>query len=228
MTLKELQDNLVCIARQRVRAGRITERSLARSCGLSQPHIHNVLKNLRTLSPTSSDRLMRALNLQITDLLWRCSGEDGLNFRIIPVLRARLGPGSEAVFTDFRSYTPVPLPLLQNLERPVCARLAPDLVMPCAFSGNDLVLLDQSENVRSAPSPAGWWVVSESGGLRVRYIRTHDARLFIANEARLEQPDEWDLIPLARRNILEIVRARIVWMGREMETETAGPLDAAG
>ncbi len=55
--------------RWRVRNGEISERGLARLAGLSQPHVHNVLKGVRVLSPESADRLLRALGLNAADLL---------------------------------------------------------------------------------------------------------------------------------------------------------------
>ena len=55
--------------RWRVRNGEVTERGLARMAGLSQPHVHNVLKGVRLLSPESADRLLRVLGLRAADLL---------------------------------------------------------------------------------------------------------------------------------------------------------------
>lgn len=59
--------------RWRVRNGEISERGLARLAGLSQPHVHNVLKGVRVLSPDSADRLLRALGLNAGDLLLNSS-----------------------------------------------------------------------------------------------------------------------------------------------------------
>ncbi len=47
--------------RDRVRSGEITERGIARETGLSQPHVHNLLKGIRAPSPESADLLMRAV-----------------------------------------------------------------------------------------------------------------------------------------------------------------------
>ncbi len=60
--------------RWRVRNGEVTERGLARLAGLSQPHVHNVLKGVRLPSPESADRLLRALGLRAADLLPVCPG----------------------------------------------------------------------------------------------------------------------------------------------------------
>jgi hypothetical protein len=221
----DLQGKLVDLARERVRAGQVTERGLARMSGMSQPHMHNVLKGVRSLSTSSADRLMQALGIRVSDLLWGISsGTDG-GIQAVPVLRSRIGPGTAGALTDFQGNIPMPGWLLKNLFEPVAARLAPDLVMPAALAANDLMLLDQNPVVRAAPAGNGVWIVAEGAGLRARYLRLTGARLLVGNEVTRGDPQQWLSIPLHGRNILEIVRAHIVWIGREMETEPAGPAD---
>jgi hypothetical protein len=225
---RELQDRLIDIARARVRAGELTERGLARMCGISQPHMHNVLKNIRMLSTGAVDRLMRALDIHISDLLWRVSTEPDAGFRAIPIVRNRIGPGYDAVFGVIRGHYPLPESLLRDIVDPLAARLGPDLVLPEALAAHDLVLLDQNPRVRSTPvGGASIWVVKEGTSLSVRYLRMDGTSLYLANEVTLRHPEQWHSIPLAGRNILDIVRARIVWIGREMEKESDGPFDPA-
>jgi len=69
MVFQELHERLVANLRERVQSGELTERGLARICGVSQPHIHNVLKGKRTLSTEMSDWILRQLNLDLLDLL---------------------------------------------------------------------------------------------------------------------------------------------------------------
>lgn len=229
MYFQELQGRLIDIARERVHTGQLTERGLARSCGISQPHMHNVLKNIRVLSTSAADRLMAALHIGVSDLLWRISTEPDAGVREIPLIRNRIGPGFDAVLTAIRGHFPLPESLLRGLVDPVAARLGPDLVLPNALAAHDLVLLDQNPSVRSEPhGTAGVWVVKEGAGLSVRYLRMRGTSLCLANEVTLEDPHQWHSIPLAGRNILDIVRARIVWMGREMEEEPPGSADPAG
>jgi transcriptional regulator with XRE-family HTH domain len=223
----ELQQRLIDVARQRVRAGKFTERGLARVCGISQPHIHNILKNARSLSNESADRLLQALEINLPDLLWRDNTLAAVNFRAVPVMQNRIGPGSEAVFSAWSGQVPLPESLVASLVEPVIARLAPDLVLPRTLAANDLALLDQNPAVRSSPGGTAAWVVSERSGMRVRYLRIERGQLFAVNEATLDDPEQWQLIPLEGRNILEVVRARIVWIGREMEKEPAGSAEPA-
>ncbi len=229
MYFRELHQRLIDVARERVRAGEFTERGLARIAKVSQPHMHNVLKGIRALSPDSADRLMRALRLSIPDPIWKGSGrdEDG-SFRMIPILRSRIGPGSEANFSVFRGHVPLEERVLQGVVNPVAARLAPDLALPRELAANDLVLLDQNPAMRARPDEQNLWVVADSTGLRVRYLRTRGGRLHAASEANLRDPGKWQPLPLQSRNILEIVRARIVWFSRKMEKEPAGPAEPAG
>lgn len=109
--------------------------------------------------------------------------------------------------------------MVENLVDPVAARLGPDLVMPRVLAPHDLVLLDQNPEVRAAPGADGLWVLCEGNRLRVRYLRLGGTRLYVVDETTLADPQRWHSIPLQGRNILDIVRARIVWMGREMEKQ---------
>jgi hypothetical protein len=220
---QELQRKLIDLARERIRAGEVTERGLAKICEISQSHMHNVLKNVRGCSTDSADRLMKALDLSVPDLLWRVPDVIDSDIRAIPIVRNRIGPGTDAVLSTFRGHIPMPDWLLKDAIDPVVARLGPDLVMPRAVAAHDLVLLDQNPSARADPQPANLWVVGEGAGLRVRYIRRPGGQLHLVNELTLDDPHKWRFVPLQGRNILDVVRARIVWISREMETEPAGP-----
>jgi hypothetical protein len=224
----ELYRLLIDTARQRVRSGEVTERRLARLCGLSQPHMHNVLKSLRSLSPESADRLMDVLDLNIPALIFRSGSRADTAVCTVPILRNRLGPGSESVLTNYRGFMPFLARRIASVVEPVVAQLAPDLVLPKALAANDYVLLDRNPAVRASPSGGGYWVVAESPGLRVRYVKLGETHVYLANESNVRDPPNWQPIPLHDRNILEIVRARIVWISREMETTPAAPPDAPG
>ena len=67
--LSELRARLVRHLRDMVHNGELTERALARSTGVSQPHIHNVLKGKRELSVEMADLILNALHLDVYDLL---------------------------------------------------------------------------------------------------------------------------------------------------------------
>ncbi len=219
MHIEDLYDRLVDVARQRIRAGELTERGLSRMCGLSQPHMHNVLKNIRTLSAGSAGRLMDALGVTLPELVWRFRDEDASAVRVIPIVRNRIGPGIEAVLSSWRGFMPFSKGLVEPLSSPVVAQVAPDLVLPSAVAANDFILLDQNPEVRSRPGGEKCWVVSDGSGLRIRYVKVSGTKIYLANENTVADPRQWQAIPLQDRDITDIVRARIVWIGRQLEPD---------
>ena len=69
MNFKHLEHRLLCELRELVRSGAVTERGLARRAGVSQPHIHNVLKGKRFFSTEKADQVLRSLGLDVLDLI---------------------------------------------------------------------------------------------------------------------------------------------------------------
>ena len=69
MTFQDLQHRLLDELRQRVRRGEATERGLARLSGISQPHLHNVLKGKRILSMEKADTMLRRLQMDVLHLI---------------------------------------------------------------------------------------------------------------------------------------------------------------
>jgi hypothetical protein len=69
MTFYDLQQRLLEDLRQRVRSGAATERGLARLSGISQPHLHNVLKGKRILSMEKADDVLRRLQIDVLHLI---------------------------------------------------------------------------------------------------------------------------------------------------------------
>jgi hypothetical protein len=64
-----LHTRLLDLLRLRIRNGVVTERQLARITGVSQPHMHNVLKGVRYLSFQMTDQVLARLRLSVADLL---------------------------------------------------------------------------------------------------------------------------------------------------------------
>ena len=69
MNFDHLRKLLVEFLRKKIRNGEWTERSLAKQADISQPHLHNVLKGVRVLSPEMADRLLETVGLTVRDLL---------------------------------------------------------------------------------------------------------------------------------------------------------------
>lgn len=98
----ELLHRLRTWLNHQVHNGALTERGLARRAGLSQSHIHNVLKGVRILTPATADRILKALNLTLLDLLEPGEGERLLGRKLeqdqTGPLTAPPGPQGETVF----------------------------------------------------------------------------------------------------------------------------------
>lgn len=69
MDFETLKRRLLTRVRTRVQNGELTERGLARMIGISQPHMHHILKGVRSLSLENADRILRRLNLTVLDLI---------------------------------------------------------------------------------------------------------------------------------------------------------------
>ncbi len=69
MDFETLQRRLLAQVKTYVRNGDLTERGLARMIGISQPHMHHILKGVRTLSIENADRILRRLDLTVLDLI---------------------------------------------------------------------------------------------------------------------------------------------------------------
>jgi transcriptional regulator with XRE-family HTH domain len=69
MYFEVLQGRLIAHVHARVQRGEVTERALARHTGISQPHLHNVPKGVRVLSPQMADLLLHRLHITLVDLL---------------------------------------------------------------------------------------------------------------------------------------------------------------
>ncbi len=65
----ELLRRLGQTTRERIRSGEFSERGLAKIAGISQSHLHNVLKGARSLTPQLADQLLKALGLSIGALI---------------------------------------------------------------------------------------------------------------------------------------------------------------
>jgi len=69
MDFQELERRFIEHLRLRIRRGELTERGLAKLAGVSQPHVHNVLKGKRVFSTAMADAILRVLRLDLLDLI---------------------------------------------------------------------------------------------------------------------------------------------------------------
>ena len=69
MNFREQQCRLIAHLHALIRSGNATERGLARLTGVSQPHMHNVLKGKRFLSLEMADQVLAQLHLDLLDFI---------------------------------------------------------------------------------------------------------------------------------------------------------------
>jgi hypothetical protein len=69
LNFAQLNLRMTTYLRECIRRGELTERGLARATGISQPHIHNVLKGKRVLSGELADEILRKLHLDLKDFI---------------------------------------------------------------------------------------------------------------------------------------------------------------
>ena len=69
MDFQELQGRFIDHLRARIRSGQLTERRLAKLAGISQPHMHNVLRRKRGISIEMADVILQVLRIDLYDLL---------------------------------------------------------------------------------------------------------------------------------------------------------------
>jgi hypothetical protein len=216
MMFTEVRSSLVAVLRSRVRNGELTERGLAKLVGVSQPHIHNVLKGARALSPELSDQILQHLRLSLLDLIERDYIKAYLNFDgpgggyvYVPVLRGNIGPAcpwpTEAVLTE---RMPFHASQVASIDNPVAVRLAEDARMLNTFSAGDVALLDQSHRARSNIEPAAYYVVKCGSGGVVRRLQLSENTLYLIPEDARKHPPGWHRIALNGRQLTHFIRAR--------------------
>jgi hypothetical protein len=223
MSFRKLQDNLIQVLRERVHNGEISERRLAKITGVSQPHIHNVLKGVRELSPGLSDRILQEFRLSVRDL-W---GDDARVDWGIPIVQDPVGPGHRFPRECYGGSHPFSLEVKDRWTHPVVFRLVRDPQMEPDLLEKDMVLVDRAQAVRRTPDAHSLYLVEFAGWGLVRYVRREDAGIYLAATGTPGTPGPWRRADLDGRDILEVIRGRIVWIGRQMETP-AGFVDQAG
>jgi hypothetical protein len=219
-----LQIRLIAHIKARVRNGDGTERSLARLSGISQPHMHNVLKGARVFSPELADQVLRRLRIDLLDLLEanepgdtprRASGEQPLH-RTVALLDGYIGPQHPypAAGSGHGGYPFLPGDL-EGLESPVAARLGPDPRMAELFSDGAVVLLDRSE-ARCGNPDEGYYALDLGGQSGIRLVRPGTRRLYLLGRDAGEDPQKWPSVALPDRGLLQLIKGRVSLVVRRL------------
>ena len=225
MTFREAQLKLLAYVVDRIHNGELTERGFARLIGISQPHVHNVLKGVRNLSPEIFDSILKCFNMSLLDLASVQEVEANLKKRKArehvaeaAFLDSPIGPGMpwpEGI--NWRRSYPLPFSALTAQAGLIMAELATDPYMYETLTGSDIALLDTSERARSDISPLGLYVVSRGGEAVLRHIRPGGQGFYLVTDATLDTPALWEKVGMPASDSARIIKARVRWIGRERD-----------
>ena len=224
MLLIELHKALLRCVQERVRNGELTERSLAKRIGVSQPHMHNVLKGSRELSVELADQILQHMHMSILDVVEARSLQEHLfatsservQYCHVPVLEGLVGPGQPWPTTlAVDEYFPVPTHKLDPFSHPVIAKLATDSRMYPTFGKGDAALLDQSRRARIEVDPRNYYVVKRGAGGLVRRARLSGKHLFLMTEDSLDTPSAWEKVELDNLAVEHVIRARAIFLAAD-------------
>jgi DNA-binding transcriptional regulator YdaS (Cro superfamily) len=234
LTFQDGQLRLLAYVRERIHNGELTERGFARSIGISQPHAHNVLKGVRKLSPKISDSILKLFHITLVDLASLDELEANLKKRRaqqpvaqLAFLEAPIGPGKPwPAEINWLDRYPLPFRAPTAPEGLAMARLAPDRSMDRTLGDADIGMLDTSGRGRSETSPEGLYAIERAGEVVIRYLRPGATGHYLVTDATMNQPEQWERIIVNRVELLAMVRARVLWLGREDDREL--PMDQRG
>jgi transcriptional regulator with XRE-family HTH domain len=225
LTFREAQLKLLAYVVDRIHNGELTERGFARAIGISQPHVHNVLKGVRNLSAEISDSILKYFKISLLDLASIEEVEANLKKRRpvrtvaeAPFLDSPIGPGMpwpEGI--NWRRSYPLPFSALTGQAGLLMAELAKDPYMYETLAGSDIALLDTSERARSDISPFGLYVVNRGGETVLRYIRPGAEGFYLVTDTTLEMPALWEKLHMPASELAKIVKARARWIGRKRD-----------
>ena len=219
-----MQKRLVLRMRRHVQNGDFTERGFARSLGISQVHIHNVLKGARSLSINLNDLVLKRLGLTIFDIctpdeLRRHLAVSSILARPcvdLPFQEGRIGPGNPwSTVVDPRFRHPVPCFLVNSGATLLLVRLGDDPRMESSLSGSDIAVLDLTPSI---PTPDALYVIDRGSDAVIRRVRSGARKLYLAADSDLDHPEDWEA--MTERRQAGISRGRVRWLGRERDAGT--------
>jgi hypothetical protein len=215
-----IQVRLLERLRGMVERGELTESALGGMLDYSQPQVHNVLKGERGLTPEFADRVLEVFRMEIEDLLPERNRPhpDASRFREVRILKGQIAAGQpfplEMNWAGTRVFT---AEFLGRFRQPILVKVgrAETSMLP-TIQPNDLLLLDQSPDRRRHPKMTRIYAVNLEEGGTVKRCEVVGKELVVMPENMQQRGVSPRTIPLADRDVLEIIRGEVVWIGREL------------
>ena len=194
--------------------------------GISQPHIHKVLKGTRSLSPHGFDLVMKSMNLEILDLFSDAELSTGVAKRSsdgpcieLPILPPAIGPGrgwSNA--TRWTESYPVPCSIFSGSQHLALVRLRPDQAMRYTAAGYNLAVLDQVDLLPKTAFEA-IYAIDRGEETVLRRIRRGARHIYLASDDDADNPLRWEQLPAGNPVKDRVLRGKVVWFGREKPSQ---------
>lgn len=234
LSLTVLQRRLLDQVRLRLCNGELTERRLARMAGISQPHMHNVLKGVRSLTPEVADLLLASLGLSVLDMIAPEEASALVEARywgheaavLAPVANDPIGPGHPfPSFTEAREWLRLPPSVWAGRRRLALAPLAHDPDSP-VDGGHRFALFCLDEAVRLQAAPGAVCLLRWRGTGRLRRVRIEAGEVIVLPSDPPRAEAGCDFIRPDEQGPLQTVRGTVIWTGADFRS--ASPLDYMG
>lgn len=202
--------------------GEFTERGLARLTGISQPHLHHILAEKRSLTPHVADAILASVGWGIGDLISDEELDEILMDRRshsrmrrrIPLIAGRIGPSVPFPETsDVQEWLLVHTQQCEGIRRVFLAGLEPDPAAPFTGLAGAFALIAEDEDLRLRLAPEDWYLLRWGGAGLLRRVRAEGGSLVLLGQETLHGGGGPASIPMAGHSLLSIVRGRLLWTG---------------
>jgi hypothetical protein len=68
---------------------------------------------------------------------------------------------------------------------------------------------------RTKPTPEGLYAVERDGEVVLRYLRPGSRGYYVLTDAAIESPNQWEHLNISPRDLPDLIKARVLWLGRE-------------
>jgi hypothetical protein len=210
--------------RRRVHNGEVSERSLARLIGVSQPHMHNLLKGTRALTDEVADGMLYQLRISLLDLCdprllerhTAALAAGAPHSVALPVLRGRIGPGNSwPTEAEKHERLHVPVTAVTDMWQPVVCRLGEDELMLPLFAAGDFVLLDQSNTVRTRIVDDRLYLIKQGDTGLIRHVRRIGSTHYIYTASAQNRRAQWERLPEDEASLPHFIRAKATLIAPE-------------